>query len=441
MSVGIKVEELVRQAENMGLTLTPYVYLNAMNPVQNSVIREKRNLKSKKFRTNNRIDDIVAKLKEQGVSGTEIRDAVYRELRSNNPEWGYYAITKEKKAEIRQTLIESDKIDALIQEIDEEIIEEMEVEIDYDISNHEAVNEICRLDFRPYFGLDIPRGDKFECLFFNGNTAWYSKDLKTGYYRYFTMNQEGKSYGLNFFDMMEVVYGYNFGFALRAITRTLKILYREGEWTMLQDLKYLQNITVVEKANTIIKKDFPVLFKYIKTYLPVLQKLLTIGASNVMSENYAVNGESVFFSSCTFIADFQKDLYKDVDKTKVNRAINVFATLGLIKKEDEAVVPSFLVERARARCGQYAQFNNINFYSIPIFDHLLLKQAEEVVKLLMVNGVTNKKVTRATVEAVLGEEKAIAVYGKEKEKEEKEDKPQKVEKEEYKEDDDDYLPF
>lgn len=403
------IEEVMNHASEMGLSLGQFAFLQATTPKRETKKRGARTRRQKK------IDSVVEKMRAEGAEGKEISKAVWRELNSTNPDYGYHNISRDKKAEIRQALQESEELDKLILDTTDDMIEEMEIDIEYDITHYEAVNEIARLNFLPYFGLELPRNDYFQCLFIKGNDAWYSMDLKTGYYRYFTRDSEtGVTYGLNFFDVMEIAYGYDFLHARKHITRSLKILYKEGEWEMMQELKYLQAMTIVEKAETTIKKDFPELYKYIKRFLPVMQKLLNIGITSIRGKDWSVDDESVFYSSSSFIADYQADAFKDMDRTTVNRAVNIFSTLGLLKKEKEEDVPHQLLQRAKMRSGEYANFNTINFYTIPMFDHLLLKQANERVIKLREHKVASKEVSRKKVVEVFGEEYAQKVYGDEK---------------------------
>lgn len=403
-----QVDRLIVDAQRMGFDLGAYVYLKASGAMNERKVKTTK----KSARTQKRIDRVVDEMREQGASGKEISKKVFKAKNYTN----YNEITDEQKTSIREKLMESERLDDFLIETEDSIIAQMELNLPYDMTHQEMVRELVKVDFRPYFGMDAPMDSYFDCRLIEGNFAWFHKDPKTGICRYFTREPETKkTFGLSWFDLVELVYGYNaIKYSRNHITRSCKINYKEGEWEIMQELKYYQAIEMIMKAEKIIGKDYPDLYKYIKSYLPVLLKLVNIGLVNIVGQKFSVKNESVFFSSSSYISDFGKDVYDGMSIQKVNQAINIFATLGFLKKAKEEEVPQEMVGQARDKCGDMAQFNNINFYTLPMYCSVLLKQANERVQQLKANKVRNKELTRTGLVKAFGEDFAYSIYGQAK---------------------------
>jgi hypothetical protein len=421
VEANMNTDVLVRDLEGTGLTLGAYVYLKATKEID----REDRenNKKRRGSRTKlrpeaERVKNLMEELQEEGLDGKEIKKRVWKELNNQYPNKGFIGITPEIKEKIRTNLEKSKLIDTLIIPITDEIIEELDVEVAYDDTNEDVSVKLASVDFRPFFNLEIARNERFNCFLLEGNTAWFSQDAQTKIYRYFSQDKEKRTYALNFFDMVEVVYQKEFIFALKFVAQELKLKYKEVEWLQTQLDKYNQNIMWLEMADTRIKKEFPILYKYSKNYFSILIKLQNIAIKNLMSMKYSVDDESIFFSSARFLQAYKPDLTDALDRTKskdgskASRAINVFTVLGMVNKiKDKGIIPDFLFEKAKLEMGEKGQHNMINFYTIPVYDSVLLQRAEYIVNTLREHNVGNKDITFDTINTVFGIEKATEIYG------------------------------
>lgn len=348
-----------------------------------------------------------------GIEGKALRGEAYKAVNGNG--YIYRIANKTLKREIRERLVNSGAMnDFIINTTDDDVeyFKEKEYfEIEYETTKKDLMVKLMKYDIISLlFNTGAKWGEYNECKLIPGNLCWISSDGKTKIHRYFSLNRETKEvYGFNIWDLMEIISGFDMHYAMRILVKTLKIKYKEGEWMKIQEYKYLHNLSVIMKPEK-IAGDFPELYKYVKSYLPVLEKLNNIAQLHIYGEDYSVHDDAVFFSSLNYISNYHAEIYK-TDRIKVNRAINLFALLGMVEKVDPAKVPQEVLDSAINLTGEFIKFNLVNIYTIPVYDYMTLKKANEVVKKLRENKVVVKYLTREVVADIFGEEKAREIYG------------------------------
>jgi|YelNatPoosite2B6_1021285.scaffolds.fasta_scaffold00021_111 hypothetical protein len=271
----------------------------------------------------------------------------------------------------------------------------------------EALDIIIRIDIRELLGLSVNLKEDFSCGIIYNNTASIDVD-KNGICRYFTWNPEhDKGYVFSYIDIVEIMNNLSYGKALNEILKQLKINVREGGWVNMQKEKYTNNITLIENADKELSKRYPNLFRYIKRNMIVLEKLNCMGLANVNIEENSFNGESIFFASMQHISDSLSIEDSKVDKTRVNRAINVFAILGLITKVPKSFIPSKFKKFKKINEGDH----DITFFAIKEMDFGVLAEAELRAEQLKKAGVSATHITIEKIRQALGDMIADEVYG------------------------------
>ena len=387
---------------------------NLAPTIRSSKIREKQ------FRKLKRINRLKNKMKAEGATGKEIRNAVYKlkYLEDKKIEEGiqtkYVKPGKKEKVLLRQGLLQNGNIEILTTT---NSIAEHKITIPEKITKHKEFMEYMQtLDFRFYFRglLDWNINETRECIFFEGNKAWIKQDDK-GVYRYYSKDAEKHTvHGLNIFDLIEIREGVEFGTvysmnnARKGLASDLGIVYSERQWEISQEEKYEKNTDIIQNADIEIQRDFPNLFGFIKNYLPLLEQLNDWGVKHILEKEHSFKGESIFFQSTTHM---EKMVGRD--QTICSRTVNMFAVLGLIKKIREEDIPSSLMGVAQAIRGKRNEFKLVNFYTVPALNHQVLSEAEESVKRLNESGITSMfRISKKKIEQCFGEGFAKKVYVK-----------------------------
>lgn len=271
----------------------------------------------------------------------------------------------------------------------------------------EALDAIIRTDIRALIGLNVKLKENFACGIIYGNTASIDADAN-GIYRYFSWNPEhSKGYVLSYIDIVEIISNINYAKALNLIIDKLKINVKEGGWAKMQERKYVNNIKTIENFDKELSKRYPLLYRYIKRNMIVLEKLNCIGLASVNIEENSYNKESIFFASMQHISSSISIDDIKVDKTRVNRAINVFAVLGLIVKVPRAWIPSKFKQHKKIN----REDNDITFFTIKEMDLGVLAEAEERAERLKEVGLSATHITIEKVREALGDIIAEEVYG------------------------------
>lgn len=355
-------------------------------------------------------------LEDNNTTGADISKMAYQAKKQSEDGTGYEKTTTTERAEMRRRLKEIGDRESIMATIDNDIAEEFRdgLELDYNSTNRQASDAMRRQDFRPLFGLeDQPRLTRFDCHFIPGATAWLSTDNLTGVQRYFSQTPEGKVHGFDIFDLLEIVEGYRYNHALSYLSQSLGVKYAEGEWMRMQEIKYLQNISYIENASRQMASEAPKLYKFAKRAFPVLSKMINIGQSNIYGKRYSNDDEAMFYSSQSFIAQRPIDDSKPPSRSMASRYINLLAVLGLVKKVSKTEVLKTapeLVSASTLLAGSNAQFKIVSFYTIPLYDIDVIKQAEDRVALLKANKITPTNINKDTVLQVFGVEFASTIY-------------------------------
>lgn len=357
---------------------------------------EDRKVKEKQYRKQLRINRLKKRMKAEGANGKEIRGAVYKlkHLEDKKIEEGiqtkYVKPGKNEKILLAKGLFQSNNLEVLITT---NSIAEHKITIPEKITKHKEFMEYMQtLDFRFYFGgfQNWNINEKRACIFFEGNKAWVKQDDK-GVYRYYSKDEEKHTvHGLNIFDMIEIREGaeigsiYSMNNARRRLASDLGIVYSERQWEILQEKKYEKNIGIIQRADVEIKRDFPNLYEFVKSYLHLLEHLNEWGFKHVLEKEQSFREESVFFQSTTHMEQIVGR-----DQTVCSRAINMFTVLGLIKKVRDEDAPNSLMSVAQAIRGGRNEFRLVNFYTVPALNHQILSEAEERVERLKRYGITS----------------------------------------------------
>lgn len=377
-------------------------------------------IKKMQFRKQHRIDRLKNKMEAEGATGKEIRNAVYKlkhqedKRIEDGTQTHYVKPEKKEKVLLREGLLQNGNIEILTTT---NSIAEYKITIPEKITNHKEFMEYMQtLDFRLYFGgfQNWNINETRACIFFEGNKAWIKQDDK-GVYRYYSKDAEKHTvHGLNIFDLIEILEGaeigsiYSMNNARRRLASDLGIVYSERQWEILQEEKYEKNTDIIQNADIEIQRDFPNLFGFIKSYLPLLEHLNEWGVKHILEKDHSFKGESIFFQSTTHM---EKMVGRD--QTICSRAVNMFAVLGLIKKIREEDIPSSLMGVAQAIRGKRNEFRLVNFYTFPALNHQILSEAEERVKRLNENGITSMfRISKKKIEQCFGEGFAKKVYVK-----------------------------
>ncbi|MGQ4666676.1 hypothetical protein ACUIJN_12735 [Metabacillus halosaccharovorans] len=355
-----------------------------------------RNIKERQYRKQLRIDRLKNRMKAKGATGKEIRNAVYKlkHREDKKIESGiqthYVKPSKKEKVLLREGLLQNSNIEILTTT---NSIAEHKITIPEKITKHKEFMEYMQtLDFRFYFDgfQNWNINETRACIFFEGNKAWIKQDDK-GVYRYYSKDTEKHTvHGLNIFDLIEIREGaeigsiYSMNNARRRLASDLGIVYSERQWEILQEKRYEKNMDIIQRADVEIQRDFPNLFNFIQSYLPLLKHLNEWGFKHILEKEQSFQGESVFFQSTTYMEKIVRR-----DQTICSRAVNMFTVLGLIKKVRDEDAPNSLMSIAQAIRGGRNEFRLVNFYTVPALNHQVLLEAEARVERLKRYGITS----------------------------------------------------
>lgn len=254
----------------------------------------------------------------------------------------------------------------------------------------------------------------FPCQLVSSNIAWISKDKK-GVYRYFTRRPNGRTIGLNIFDFIETVEGIGIGTnatdsffkSRQELAKLFHIEELHDEWSLQENQKYDYNLDLLQDGMARIKQRQPILYDYIKGFVPLLILLNSWGKEHIYPK-FRCNGESVFFVSSTELKNRLGDLY---ERSTITRAINMLALIGLLIKIPHTELSDELWEIAKGIHGGRKGHKFINFYQIPRYSDEILAEAEQLVMKLLQHGMSNVgKITKEKIETFFGKEYALRVF-------------------------------
>ncbi len=275
----------------------------------------------------------------------------------------------------------------------------------------EAETVIGTIDIKFFLGI---KSKYFDCQIINGNIASINVD-KEGHYRYFT-KVKGANIGkvLDLIDLIQIINNIGYYEAVRIICVIADINVIEGEWTNLERQKYADNIDKIQNADILISQGFPKLYKYIYKYAYLLEELNQIAMGLIGSQKESIDGECIFFTSSRYIEKclIEKGIKKD--HTTIDRLINMFAALGIIKKIPSTQLPKHLLNRAVEAKNSNPGYKHIaTFYIIPKINHELLTEAQKRVTKLINAGIAPTKINSKedNIRKVLGLKVYRVVFG------------------------------
>lgn len=274
-----------------------------------------------------------------------------------------------------------------------------------DINNYDELFDFfSNVNICDFFdGVEV--NSNFECKLIQDSFAWISK-ADNGHYRYFSRPKEGgKVVGLDFIDLAEILYGKTTSDTINLLVKDLGIKFVESIWIGEQNQKYMSNLTLIHRFNRDLKVKYPELYEIIKEHLKVLETLNVIGNINIKNQEYSFNGESVFFSSNSYIADF----LGTYTKSTINKIVNLFAVLGLIVKIPEAEIKAQLLHESKMISKRRHLGNIISYYTIPSFLNVF-EEANERAKILLAHNIKYHNINKRKIQYIFGENFANKIY-------------------------------
>lgn len=262
----------------------------------------------------------------------------------------------------------------------------------------DAVSVLDKINISDFFGLNKENGKNFQCSIIKDNIASINCNKRTGKYKYFTKNRNnGITYFLNIINLYELVFNVNYYKAITDLCKITKINIKEGQWRMSQLEIFTNNIIAIENASEEMKYRHPSLYKYIKNYLPLLEKFNCLAIANVRTLKETVNNDLVFFASVRYLQEYFNN---EKDASTINRTINMFAALGLVKKVHISKLPKELKQNALK--NKQKDKHAVTFYQIPELTTDLLIEAEKRVMKLNKNKITAANISTFNIKEVLG---------------------------------------
>lgn len=189
--------------------------------------------------------------------------------------------------------------------------------------------------------------------------------------------------------------------ARQELAKLFHIQELHDEWSLQENQKYEYNLDLLQDGIARIKQRQPILYEYIKSFVPLLILLNSWGKDHIYSK-FRCNEESVFFVSSTELKNRLGDLY---ERSTITRAINMFALIGFLTKIPHTELSDELWEIAKGIHGGRKGHKLINFYQIPRYTDNILAEAEQVVTNLLQHGMSNVgKITKEKIETFFGKE-------------------------------------
>lgn len=188
--------------------------------------------------------------------------------------------------------------------------------------------------------------------------------------------------------------------------------------------KLEKNLNIISDIKT-LKNDYPYLGKVISRIYNYLIDFTVYSVDKIISPIARKNGNYYFFVSARYLSRKFRG-----SSSTWNRNLNIFITLGLVKKHpvhdftgtksirDNDINNSRIARKAhrlkRAHAGQLridpSRFKVINFYSIPAYDENCLRNANDIAKKLVDNNFRMNAFSKIFLIKVFGEEFANQIF-------------------------------
>lgn len=307
--------------------------------------------------------------------------------------------------------IHSNKTKAKRFTINYDVLDELDLHVDYEAEDSEVIHLLGTIDIRNILGIEIDYNKPFECNIIKDNTAWFSVDEQNNKIRYFSKNYKGSVVNsFDIFDLFFIIEGFSFLTTYRILIERLNLLFEEGEWRNLQNIKYFDNFIVLSDIQS-IRKNYPTLYKAIKNYIPLLYQLISVGAESISKKEYSIDNDSIFYVSLKYLENRMGGAENGgFNYVKISRAISLFAALRLVEKVSNENLSDDFMEKVKKNSAFNGSLNTIGVFKIPFFSHATLQNANDIAEELIEKKVTLSNITKKSLEEAMGLKKAIEVF-------------------------------
>ncbi|MGS2777463.1 hypothetical protein ACVBAX_08790 [Robertmurraya sp. GLU-23] len=185
--------------------------------------------------------------------------------------------------------------------------------------------------------------------------------------------------------------------------------------------KINHNLTILGEIRN-LSEQFPYLYKVIKRNMMYLTDFIHYSIDKLISPLSRIHRSKKQKSYSYYFYARSRDLpivFNYGQYNTWNRNINIFCTVGLIKKvpiekiENQMVIERAIVEKNKLakRLGIPAvALKEVTFYTIPFYDDELLSQAESIAKVLLENNFRSNGFSKTYLIKVFGQEFANNVF-------------------------------
>lgn len=248
-------------------------------------------------------------------------------------------------------------------------------------------------DIREYLKLDVELGENFNCIFHDDQNPSAVISRQNGRYKYFC-NSSNCSVDRRGIDLLDIILkrGKNMRQAINEIEKTYGIKLEKSQWVRDEMDKYQLNMRFLNFDNELDK--VPNLKQLIRHGTDILNMIQNIANAHITPELRDDEGNAMFFVSNRYLAKIVER-----DQSKVNKYINLFCTLGLLRKIKYPDKANKIVKRAYAE-AETRGYRRVNFYSIPEDYYSIMYQAEEIARLLKQKGFSIKSMSMYLLDGV-----------------------------------------
>lgn len=245
----------------------------------------------------------------------------------------------------------------------------------------DLINSLSLIDFFK----NIKHLDKaYPCILHKNSKAWISEDSK-GHQRYFTKSLIGDVDSFDILDILEIYYNMSTQEVYLKFKNML-FFHEEELWMSKHSYKYYRNYDILNKIKK--TKKYPNLKKIIGDNIDLLKSINHFGEEHIKNKAFTYEDQNIFFFSNGFLLDYSK--YKS--KSTINKLINLFCCLGLLKK----VNPTTIINSANKE-KKYK--NNLCFYIVHDYSQII-NTAEEIAEYLVSRNIKYYSIKKSTVQNI-----------------------------------------
>lgn len=275
-----------------------------------------------------------------------------------------------------------------------------------DIQYEDLIPFLKQQDLTRFLGINVNPNVNFKCIFHNDSNPSAVISDKNGYFRYFcnspTCICHNNSKGVDIIDIVKIKENCSTSSALKKLIKYYKINLKDSTWINRENKRIETNIILLSQLKS-RKEQFPNLNRIIRFGYPLLIAILEICKENITNRFFSIDGESIFFFSNRYLA---KKTNKSV--VNINKYINLFCTLGLLKKIPYEKVNEYLKATA-IEISKNNGYNGISFYTVPNYDRVF-KTADERAAVMLKYRFSINGMSKKYLEGCFGEEFANQIY-------------------------------